>query len=85
MPLSGLSIVAVGDSIVVREGQSLRESDTGQYALALEVIDKGGDILVIDKRDAAAPPNLSADEHFAKAFVLEESDVDAARAHYEAV
>jgi len=84
LPLSGLSIVAVGDSIVVREGQSLRESDTGQYALALEVIDKEGDLLVIDKRNTAAAPNLSADEHFAKAFVLEESAADAARSHYEA-
>ena len=39
LPLSGLSIVAVGDRIVVREGQSLRESDTGQYTLALEFIE----------------------------------------------
>jgi tetratricopeptide (TPR) repeat protein len=55
LPLSGLSIVAVGDRIVVREGQALRESDTGQYALALEVIDKEGDLLMIDKRpDAGA-------------------------------
>ena len=35
LPLSGLSIVAVGDRIVVREGRSLRESETGQYTLAL--------------------------------------------------
>jgi DNA-binding transcriptional MerR regulator len=50
LPLSGLSIVAVGDRIVVREGQSLRESDTGQYTLALDFIDQGGDLLMIDKR-----------------------------------
>ena len=50
LPLSGLSIVAVGDRIVVREGRALRESDTGQYTLALEVIDKGGgDLAVIDR------------------------------------
>jgi tetratricopeptide (TPR) repeat protein len=55
LPLSGLSIVAVGDRIVVREGRSLRESETGQYTLALEVIDQGGALLMIDKRlDAAA-------------------------------
>ena len=53
LPLSGLSIVAVGDRIVVREGQSLRESDTGQYTLALEFVDQGGDLLVIDKRSNA--------------------------------
>jgi DNA-binding transcriptional MerR regulator len=50
LPLSGLSIVAVGDRIMVREGQALREGDTGQYTLALEVIDRGGDLVVIDKQ-----------------------------------
>jgi tetratricopeptide (TPR) repeat protein len=58
LPLSGLSIVAVGDRIMVREGQLLREGATGQYTLALEVIDRGGGIVVIDKRgseSAVAP------------------------------
>jgi tetratricopeptide (TPR) repeat protein len=50
LPLSGLSIVAVGDRIVVREGQALRESDTGQYTLDLEFVEKGGDLVVIDRR-----------------------------------
>ncbi|HEY3849620.1 MAG TPA: tetratricopeptide repeat protein [Steroidobacteraceae bacterium] len=50
LPLSGLSIIAVGDRIVVREGQALREGDTGQYTLELEVIDRGGDLVVIDKQ-----------------------------------
>jgi tetratricopeptide (TPR) repeat protein len=84
LPLSGLSIVAVGDRIVVREGQTLRESDTGQYALALEVIDQGGDILVIDKRDTAVTAVNAPEEHFEKALILEESDLDAAQAAYEA-
>ena len=64
LPLSGLSIVAVGDRIMVREGQALREGDTGQYTLDLEVVDRGGDLLVIDKRAAAAaamsPPSTAA-------------------------
>jgi tetratricopeptide (TPR) repeat protein len=51
LPLSGLSITAIGDRIVVREGQALRESDSGQYTLALDVIERGGDLLVIDQRD----------------------------------
>jgi tetratricopeptide (TPR) repeat protein len=59
LPLSGLSIVAVGDRIVVREGNSLRESETGQYTLALEVIDQDGALLMIDKRpDAEAEAAL---------------------------
>jgi tetratricopeptide (TPR) repeat protein len=51
LPLSGLSIVAVGDRIMIREGHALREGDTGQYSLELEVFDRGGgDLLVIDRR-----------------------------------
>jgi tetratricopeptide (TPR) repeat protein len=84
LPLSGLSIVALGDRIVVREGQALRESETGQYALALEVIDKGGELVMIDKRPVATPSVDSAEEHFARALALEESDADAAQLAYEA-
>jgi tetratricopeptide (TPR) repeat protein len=97
LPLSGLSIVAVGDRIVVREGQALREPATGQYTLDLEFIDKGGDLLVIDRR-ATAPPaqdptaasaespaehRITADEQFEKALELEDNDPKAARAAYE--
>ncbi|HLW22945.1 MAG TPA: MerR family transcriptional regulator, partial [Steroidobacteraceae bacterium] len=51
LPLSGLAIIALGDRIVVREGGALRESDTGQYALALEVTGQGEDLRVIDRRE----------------------------------
>jgi tetratricopeptide (TPR) repeat protein len=90
LPLSGLSIFAIGDRIVVREGQALRESETGQYALALEVIDKGGDILLIDRRDSEVKAGAATqgggvpEEHFEKALLLEETDVQAAQAAYEA-
>jgi len=57
LPLSGLAIVAVGDRIVVREGAALRESDSGQYALALEVSEKGGDLRVIDRREEWGGPS----------------------------
>jgi DNA-binding transcriptional MerR regulator len=92
LPLSGLSIVAVGDRIVVREGQSLRESDTGQYTLALEFIDQGGDLVMIDKRsnlrtsageeNAAIAAADTIDDDFERALALEESDIDAAIALY---
>src|SRR5271156_5547700 len=95
LPLSGLSIVAVGDRIVVREGRSLRESETGQYTLALEVIDQGGALLMIDRRSdaeadtaaraaAGAIPAEDAAAHFERAMELEESDAAGARAAYEA-
>jgi tetratricopeptide (TPR) repeat protein len=84
LPLSGLSIVAIGDRIVVREGQALRESDSGQYALALEVTHTGGDIRVIDKQRDLGPQAHSADEHFERGLSLEDSDRAAAQAAYEA-
>jgi tetratricopeptide (TPR) repeat protein len=93
LPLSGLSIVAVGDRIMVREGQALREGDTGQYTLDLEVVDRGGDLLVIDKRAAAAAAGgrvgamgvaAPADQAFDKGLELEDTDPAAARAAYQA-
>src|SRR5579862_6867833 len=54
MPLSGLSITAIGDRIVVREGRALRESGSGQYTLELEVSEQGGDLVVIDKGNPMA-------------------------------
>lgn len=95
LPLSGLSIVAVGDRIVVREGQSLRESDTGQYTLALEFVDQGGDLVMIDKRTnvrtnageesaATAATAAATEDDFERALALEESDIDAAIALYRA-
>ena len=94
LPLSGLSIVAVGDRIVVREGQSLRESDTGQYTLALEFVDQGGELLMIDKRTndrtSAAEENVAnaasgaIEDDFERALALEESDAEGAIALYQA-
>jgi tetratricopeptide (TPR) repeat protein len=58
--------------------------------LALEVVDKGGDILVIDKRSGTPtvdppfdPSDLPADQ-FERALALEGSDAEAAQAAYEA-
>jgi tetratricopeptide (TPR) repeat protein len=94
LPLSGLSIVAVGDRIVVREGQSLRESDTGQYTLALEFVDQGGDLVMIVKRtnirtnageeSAASAASGTVEDDYERALALEESDIDAAIALYRA-
>ena len=94
LPLSGLSIVAVGDRIVVREGESLRESETGQYTLALEFVDRGGELLMIDKRtnvQSSAAGESSGntasdaiDDDFERALALEEADFEAAIALYRA-
>ncbi len=55
VPLSGLSITSVGDQIAVREGLQQREIDSGQYVLALSVVNEGGQVKIIDQ-SARVPP-----------------------------
>ncbi len=98
MPLSGLSITAIGDRIVVREGRALRESDSGQYTLALEVSEQGGDLVVIDKGNPNAADAERGTQHagadsppvpvagvadFEAALALEGTDPKTARKLYE--
>jgi tetratricopeptide (TPR) repeat protein len=79
------SLTALGDRIAIREGKMTWESDSGQYVLALDVGEEKGGLHVIARHaPAAAPQDTSADEHYARAFALEESDPDAAQAAYEA-
>src|SRR5580658_6325206 len=42
--LNQLSLTALGSRIAIREGGTLRESDSGQYALALEIIEEKGQL-----------------------------------------
>jgi tetratricopeptide (TPR) repeat protein len=82
--LNRISLTALGSRIAIREGQTLRESDSGQYALALEIIEEKGRLHVIARQQPAAPAGSSADEHFARALALEETDPQAAREAYAA-
>jgi tetratricopeptide (TPR) repeat protein len=52
MPLSGLSIGAVGDRVVVKEGASRWQAESGQYLLAFEGNPAAGDLKVIDKAES---------------------------------
>lgn len=47
MPLSGLSIGAVGDRVVVKEGASRWQAESGQYLLAFEGDPAAGELKVI--------------------------------------
>lgn len=51
MPLSGLSIDAVGNRVVVREGASRWQADSGQYLLMFEGDPAAGDLKVIEKAE----------------------------------
>ena len=60
MPLSGLSICAVADRVVVREGASRWQAESGQYLLAFEGDPAEGSLSVVDGTGAsgAGPVHL---------------------------
>jgi tetratricopeptide (TPR) repeat protein len=89
VPLSGLSITAIGDQVAVREGRQHWDTESGQYLLALEVSLEGDEVRFID-RDAADPESAptvgagtTADQHYDLAYELEATDPVAAIAAYE--
>ena len=81
MPLSGLSISAVGDDVVVRDGENHRHVDSGQYLLGLDVSLENGMLHVVERKppqDAAALACAPVRDWFAQALSLESSDPHAA-------
>jgi predicted Zn-dependent protease len=83
MPLSGLSICAVGERVVVRDGTSRWQVDDGQYVLALDVVVEEGELHVVDRKAPAPVPAPGARDWFGQGLDLEGSDAVAARAAYE--
>jgi tetratricopeptide (TPR) repeat protein len=89
VPLSGLSITSIGDRIAVREGLQQREIDSGQYVLALNIVNDGGQVRIIDHsartptRAAAAPDAVDdSDTLYLAAASIEDEDPAAAIAMY---
>lgn len=86
MPLSGLSISAVGDRVVVRDGKNHFQVDDGQYVLGLDVSVENGVLRVVEHKEEApakTPPPETADAWFDRALDLETVDTKAAQAAYE--
>jgi tetratricopeptide (TPR) repeat protein len=81
MPLSGLSISAVGDQVVVREGANRWRADSGQYLLAFETDPADGTLRVIERN--GAEPAMSAQAWFERATTLEKLDTEGALLAYE--
>lgn len=87
IPLAGLRIDAVGDAVVVSEGERQWQPDDGQYVLGFTVASNAGRVSFIDAPASAPAPSVpaqSAAEWFDKAGTLEEVDQDAACAAYRA-
>jgi tetratricopeptide (TPR) repeat protein len=80
VPLSGLSICAVGDRVVVRDGKSHWQVDDGQYLLGLDVSVEGGVLRVIDHRPEAP---RAVEDWLAQAMELEHTHPEQALQAYE--
>jgi tetratricopeptide (TPR) repeat protein len=81
MPLSGLSICAVADRVVVREGGSRWQAESGQYLLAFEGDPANGSLSVIERCDPEEA--VSAEDWFDRGVALESRDAEGALAAYE--
>jgi len=81
MPLSGLSIEALADRVVVRDGTQRWQADSGQYVLDFEGDPSTGSLSVIahGEADAAA----GTEDWFERGCDLERRDAEAAREAYE--
>jgi tetratricopeptide (TPR) repeat protein len=76
MPLSGLSIGAVGERVVVKEGASRWQAESGQYLLAFEGDPAAGALKVIE-------PKINIDEEIDQGYDLHQAgDLDKAEAVY---
>ena len=86
-PLSGLSISAIGDEVVVRDGKNHFHADSGQYVLGFDVSVENGIVRVVERKEAPAPEPAvpDTDEWFHRALELEETDPAQARAAYERI
>ena len=90
MPLSGLSISAVADKVVVREGATRWQAESGQYLLEFEGDPANGSLSVIERAAQSAqpaPPSRAplqtGPAWFDRGVALEQDDPEGALAAYE--
>ena len=78
MPLSGLRIGAVGDRVVVSDGGSRWQAESGQYLLGFEGDPAAGSLAIIERAETN-----ELEDGFARAMALENTDPAKAIAAYE--
>src|ERR671914_1098225 len=81
MPLSGLSICAVADRVVVKEGSRRWHAESGQYLLAFEGDPADGSLSVIER--TTSEPAENAQDWFDRGLALERGDAAGAMVAYE--
>jgi tetratricopeptide (TPR) repeat protein len=80
-PLSGLSIRAVGDQVVVQEGHARWRADSGQYLLELDVSVADGELNML-ARGTPSTQSDAAEEWFSRGWSLEDKSPAKARDAY---
>jgi tetratricopeptide (TPR) repeat protein len=84
VPLSGLAISALGDHVVVRDGDTRWQAEGGQYVLGLDVTLENGVLHVVEHKPAPVVAVEPA-SGFAQALALETTDPHAAISAYSSV
>ena len=74
MPLSGLSISAVGDRVVVKEGAKSWQAESGQYVLVFEGDPAAGALRVIQAEKPAVEPEVEDGYELHEAGRLQEAE-----------
>lgn len=83
MPLSGLSIGAVGERVVVKEGASRWQAESGQYLLAFEGDPAAGALKVIEQQVIEQQQKTSIEEEIDRGYDLHQAgELDKAEAVY---
>ena len=80
VPLAGLRIEAVGDAVVVTEGESQWQTDDGQYVFCFQVEAPGGRLAFLEQEPAQ--PATARTAWFERGLALEASDSEQACAAY---
>ena len=83
VPLSGLSIGAVGDRVVVRDGKAHFQVDDGQYVLGFDVSVEQGVLRVVERKPEPEPESEVKEDAFELGLKLEATDANAACRAYE--
>ena len=78
MPLSGLRIAAVGDSVVVKEGDARWQAETGQYLLEFEGDPNAGPLSIVEQLPTRHEPKHRAERAPDAEDALEQRDTSAA-------
>lgn len=84
MPLSGLSIGAIADQVVVREGGERWQAESGQYLLRFEADPDGGALRILDAARPHAPASDDAAPDYDEATGEENAEA-AVRAYQRAL